>query len=894
MTAAAPLVGATLPVLRAMLDEARAKDYRCGVLGVRAVPRWDGPEVFEHETVPVRVAACVSALAVREALLDVDPDGWLVVLTDRTDADLGAGLLGHLVWQRMRNPDPWAAVTARFAASAISAELVTRARNRDLAMGLLAAQPAHGWPPAPGGVLTATHTFASVARQHLHLPDVEVDGTVVLGWTTRPGLVGAVADLRSRAGDVVVDAVLGWMAARSGGASGPLAALMTSGAVADALPLGLVAGIVHAALRRSDPPAEQARIRMEPRLGGRTCTDGELAAWGREADAALDELTDRDLVAAQVHRADTLLVELHATALATASDDLPSGLTERLRKVAERLRAAVASGAMPIGADEVLEVDEAWASVATHRLARPDDRVMRFRAAVRLLRWLGTADQPAEGLGALLARHRDDDGWVDAAVNDASPGVGDADLGAALGSVLAAVRARRAPHDREFAVALAAHTAGTIVGPEVLHLEALLAEVVLPIASVTPTLLVVVDGMSVAVATEVIASATADRSQGWLEAMLPGHTRRAAALAVLPTLTRHSRCSLLSGRLASGEQDAERRGFQQALQDRPRLAGAPLFHKKVLETTRLGMAVADEVGSALDDATGRPLVACVLNTVDDALDRSDPVGTDWTVDTVRHLNPLLERAARSGRTVVLTSDHGHVVERRRGTQRAADGMSSARSRPASGPVPEADEVLVRGERVLDHNGAAVLAVDEDLRYGPLKAGYHGGASPAEAVVPVAVLVPGAEPEDTGLRVVAPYEPPWWSPAAAVRASAPLLVPDRPGQAELFATAEAPTAKHPLAGAVLASSAFAATSQLAGRGLATEQLAALLGALLDAPNGRVTQAVAADRLDVPPARLRGAIAHAQRLLNVEGYPVLRIDVDGAVVLDEGLLREQFSV
>ena len=35
-------------------------------------------------------------------------------------------------------------------------------------------------------------------------------------------------------------------------------------------------------------------------------------------------------------------------------------------------------------------------------------------------------------------------------------------------------------------------------------------------------------------------------------------------------------------------------------------------------------------------------------------------------------------------------------------------------------------------------------------------------------------------------------------------------------------------------------------------------------------------------------------HVQRLLNVEGYPVLRVDADGAtLILDEGLLREQFG-
>lgn len=52
-------------------------------------------------------------------------------------------------------------------------------------------------------------------------------------------------------------------------------------------------------------------------------------------------------------------------------------------------------------------------------------------------------------------------------------------------------------------------------------------------------------------------------------------------------------------------------------------------------------------------------------------------------------------------------------------------MSSSRSRGASTP-PGDGEVLVTGSRVLLHDGTAVLAVDENLRYGPIKSGYHGG------------------------------------------------------------------------------------------------------------------------------------------------------------------------
>ena len=93
--------------------------------------------------------------------------------------------------------------------------------------------------------------------------------------------------------------------------------------------------------------------------------------------------------------------------------------------------------------------------------------------------------------------------------------------------------------------------------------------------------------------------------------------------------------------------------------------------------------MADDVAAAIADVTGHPLVTCVLNTIDDALDRSDPGGTEWGADAVKHLAPLLDRARHAGRIVVLTADHGHIVERRQGTQRAYAGHFQR-------PVPRGD------------------------------------------------------------------------------------------------------------------------------------------------------------------------------------------------------------
>ena len=978
---------ATLPVLRALLDQARRKDYACGVLGVRARPEWPGAPTFTHADVPVRVVPCVSALAVREALLERVRGQWLVVLTDRPDDDLGAGVLSHLIWQRLRTPDPWDAVRLRFAASGVDPALTATADDREIAIGLLVASPSSGWPPAPGGVLTRDHALSAVAAAHLGLTDPVVDATSVLAWTADPAAVARVADLRALAGDALTGTVLDWAAGRAGAAGQPLRHLLRAGEARDAVPLGLVAGLLgeardgaagetaqraaqaaHLAQEVTRPApkgpqpapeamqlAREALIRLEPRLGGITPASAVLRSWARESSAViagmLQDPGSRANGEALLARADELLAAVRASGLADGSDLLPSGLTRRFASLAGALRAALASAArenanpdLPqITAAALASVEQAWTLVATHRLADADARTPAFHAAVRLARWLATSSAVAgTSLQALLDRHGDSDAWADSAVNDAAPGASDPDLGAGLAAVLAAVRARRAGHDLAFAAALAAHTSddppavsGTHAG--VRHLDELLPDVVVPLARNAPVLLLVLDGMSAGVGAEVVASVLSRTGDGWAEALLAGQSRRAAALAVLPTLTEVSRASLLSGELRTGGQDAERRGYE-ALTSAYGLPGAALFHKKPLDSSRLGYAVADDVAVAIADVAGHPLVTCVLNTIDDALDRSDPGGTEWGADAVKHLAPLLDRARNAGRVVVLTADHGHIVERRQGTQRSYADISSGRSRAAIEPVA-AGEVLVTGRRVLRHGGRAVLAVDEHLRYGPLKAGYHGGAAPAEAVVPVAILVPGAVPDDVELHLAPPQEPAWWidpvvpvtpvpsAPPAAARAPrptadlrsrpqdvtpslfdepdaapAPSLARTGPGKSgpARIGLAEAAPGKagqaSPAPAAVLRSAAYAAQKKVAGRVSVTdEQIRGLLDALLAAADHRLVPALAATALAVSPVLLRGAVLHAQRLLNVEGYPVLRVDADGAtVILDEVLLREQFGV
>lgn len=860
----AGLAAATRPVLGALLDEAHRRDYRSGVLGVRARPEWTSGG-FEHAGAHVTVKACPSVLAVREALVDRSADGWLVVLTDREETDLGAGVLTHLLWHRLRTPDPWEAVKQTFRATGLDPALTGDDDHRRLATGLLELAPAGGWPVARGGVLTREHALDSVAEAWLGIQDPEPAG--LFAWTVSPGAVAQLGSLRARGGDVLTTAVLHRVTRRLGVAAPAVQRLLEEGRAADCLALGLVAGVLVDAV--GSESARYAFVRAEPWLGRRPQAEQVARQWSDAAVAATRELLES---AAVLRQADRLLADLEASQLAGASDLLPAGL---------RLRLAALAEAMTAGGP----VEQRWLAVEQHRLAATDPRVTAFRAAVRLTRW---QPAPATSFSAMVTRHVEQDGWVDAAVSDAHPGVGESALGSALEQVLSTVRTQRNAHDRSFAEALARHTSddATPTG-DVLHLEDVLAARVLPLAAAVPVLFLLLDGMSVAVATEVVADV--QRDTGWREVSWSG--RRAGAVAVLPTLTEVSRASLFSGALQRGQQGHERDGFT-ALAASHGLQ-ARLFHKKPVDTTRPGHAVADEVGAALDDVAGLPLVACVLNTIDDALDRSDPGGTDWGADAVRHLRPLLSRAAEAGRVVVVTADHGHVIERRRGELRVGPGVESGRSRSAE-REPVDGEVLVRGRRVLTPDHAAVLAVDEAVRFAALKAGYHGGASPAEVVVPLVVLLPPALPLPVGLtELTAPVDPDWWSAPLPAQPPAPVPAPivlAAHGTPSLF---DQP-AQHPLVAEVLASATYRDQARLAPRRVITDDaVAALLTALLVTPARRLPQGEVVRLLGVAPALGRGAVTQLQQLFNVDGYDVVAVDGD-AVVLHEQWLREQFEL
>lgn len=930
MTAPALVTPATRSMLLAMIDMAKRRRYESGVLGVLARPDYAEHQDLHHDGQLVRVRPAESALAVRESLQEHVDGDWMVIVTDRDDQDLGAGLLAHFIGTRLQRPDAWEALRQSFSASGVAPALASRPGSRDLANALLSARPPEGWPPAPAGVLTRAHAMTCVARTHLDLVGDVVDAITVLGWSVLPKASTALAELRQNYGDVLADALVEWIAESVGQAGTPIRTLLQAGAAADLVPLGIALDLITREGYDADEShiAKLAAVRLEQPLGKPLPAPDVLAAHGSAAIAVLADLARTDHKDAHVgrvlSRADAILASLDATSLAVHSDVLPSGFRHRLALISATLRRGVllhAAGEATLDASRAIE--RAWALCARHRLGqRSTPEVLAFGAAVKLWRWITTPGVADDADFATRVRsHLDHGSWADLAINDVDTGVDDPDLSATLHAVFDAAMARRNREELGFAQRLATVTAvdsqglGHERGPSgaepFWNLESLLTSLVIPMARQTPVLFVVMDGMSAAAANEIVGHLTGEL--GWFEVgALPRATRRAVGLAVMPTITEVSRSSLLCGSLQRGGQDQERAGFA-ALTGKASKIHAELFHKKGLDTTRPGALVADGVGAAIDNGTGTPLVAVILNTIDDALDRSDPAGTAWNTDAVKHLAPLLARARAAGRTVVMTSDHGHVVERRRGVQRHAPDMTSGRSRGTSTPA-QPDEIAVIGPRVLTDSHQAVLAVSEALRYGPLKAGYHGGGSAQEVVVPVIVLLPDEATNMLELPFLPPQSPTWWSildvaaPAATTTRNELTGIPTHGGKGRgagtpgptLFDDPPVPTAEATqeasLGAKIVASEVYAAQRKVLSRlPIRDEQIQSLVDALTSAAGARLPRTVVAAALGVAGFRIEGALSQARQLLNVEGYNVVGVDPDGqTIVLDVPLMREQFGV
>jgi hypothetical protein len=864
--------------------------------------------------VQVAVAACPTVLSVLAALAaEREPGRYLVILTPLEGKEIGDSVLARGIRDEVKSINRWDLVQDAFGARLADPALTTsRTGYHWVAEALLDAQPPGGWRRLAGPVLTLSTALNRLAAARLGIEAVAdesgVDAASLLEWTTQSASVARFLALREeeRAG------IITWLNRTAGHAAEVIFRMDATGKITDAVPFGLVMvalcrrdDTLAARIR-----AEERYLAGPLQSDEATPADEKMKAFGEAAESLVARWAyngHAPLAAAMSERAELILRDLGGSAAAGESKVLEAGLDARLAALAEALSAflsalpaeplappagsassaaassrpassrssrptsssaSAASSSPPVssspaasgslaspftplpaaGAAALTAVEDGLDRVRRHSRTRGrDSETEAATSAVRLARWLATPAEPPGTLADEATRMLRCWAWADRCLEVIYRA--DTSRVPRLASVYASLweraRTRRAGHDEAFARKLATWTQGSAGPEELLLAENLLERVARPVADTrTGTekrlpVIIVLDGMTAAIGSELAGEITAGGL--WLEAGRRGDGRE-PVLSTVPSVTAISRTSLLTGTLQAGGQPQERAGFA-AFWGRRK---SRLFHKADLLAAP-GQPIAVQVSEAI--AEPDTIVGVVLNAIDDSLD-SGPRPLPWKVQDIDYLRAVLIEARRASRPVILTADHGHVLDRgadlhrgqvpggaeypeARRLEAASPGSVSPESvRPESARyrtgTPGPGEITVRGPRVFSPagklsagdalsaagkpsaagklsaaynastsdrpggsdqpdvaggnegpgwkpGGEVVAAVDEAIRYLPRKAGYHGGASPAEVVVPVITLLPSASLLPSGWHAydAAGHAPAWWhAPASRVPAAEP--------------------------------------------------------------------------------------------------------------------------
>ncbi|MEV1077458.1 BREX-2 system phosphatase PglZ [Streptomyces sp. NPDC050211] len=879
-----------------------------------------GPEEF---SVPVgdgtrrkvRVAHTTSVLGLTDAwqahLATEDAD-LLVVTTDVPGERISLDLLGEMVRSQIIAVDEADIVKQLFGASDLDPRM-----RRDpwlwLPAALIDAEPdaARGGWPQHGAVLTLDAAMRALVGVRLGLEGLfeggaSVDVDALLAWSRTPGGPERLAALSEAERRGITE----WLAQSAGEAAPVLLRLALQGRGAEATALGVLASVMTGDTASADAAvalgsvfgrgSRPSELRAYARAVEGTLTRwiGEASGRGPQSEEALQRVVD------VLHQADRLADEAHLTAALAGNPFLPSSFQARLSRLAD----ALSKGPQAAQA--------AWEHVAEHQLAAVlyPKQVELARMAVRLRRWLDTPEPAVSSVGQAVRTHVADWGWVDRALAQLWVGGGEAGPALALAyrAVHDAVRGRRALLDEAFAARLgpwvkratAAQSGGALLVEDVLR------TIALPLAKMRPPLVLVLDGMSSAVAAQLGEELTG--AGRWSE--LSGDGRRSAAVAMVPSVTAISRATLLCGRPVSGGQSVEKEGFADFWKQHRHTA--VLFHKNEIPgppgqllDPRLVAAIAS------DDVVG-----VVLSTIGESLDHGQrSTLADWSVSRVKYLTELLNSARGQGRPVVLVSDHGHVLDRTgaEAGPSTAEGVESARWR--TGPEVGEGEVSLSGPRVLENGGRVTMPWSEEIRYTPRKSGYHGGAALAEMTVPVLVLAPSAELAPAEWRELPreTVQPSWWEaeatslpvpiPVKPAKRAAKVKPKPRPQEGELFAddAVEVPATTPPaepsvltLGQRVLDTTVYKHQRKFVRKPPEHKVVAAVIDALDHAGGTLSLAAVAAAALGSggrTNTRTEGLVTVLTRLLNIEGYEVISlIDSRTRVRLNRETLREQFEL
>jgi len=885
--------------IKALVAAVRKKVPKARVIGIHSPEPWVGASCMQDGDQDYVIHQCESPLSFRMALRQPSrPNATNILITNLEDNDLGEDVLLRLAKRRLLQIKPWEILRDRFDAHAVDPRLT---RHAWIAEALLELITSEGYPPARGGFLDAETVWPLLLRQSIDLLADTPDLTTLLRWS-----LDAEATTRFRqCRDEFRKGAVRWLAERAGPVAETIMHCVERLDQPDAVPLGLATGVIYhaSAIGR----LEKATGKLEERFfGGHSAEPEHMQRWSTAATEVVRALRQPESKTYRqtIQRADEILREVQADDFAHLSDTSPLGFDQRLARVGDRLLDVVQRGSW----DLVDELVDAHQAVRRHdRAAREVRRLERVDMALRLVRWQARQQKEPPTDPQSFAEAADDylheGGFVDWGRLSLRSGDPVRGLSEAYAQLFDRVTEVRQQQSRTFGKLLADWTAAGSHGDGVIPVERVLEDVIAPLVEKNLVLMIVIDGMSVAVCRELLADIT---QHDWIAISEPGRNFNRPGVSTIPSVTEFARTSLLCGALRQGGQDNEKAGFAEhpTLVDRSRSGSPPvLFHKAGLsetEDTVLAAEVRKEIAS-----THRKVVGVVVNAVDDNLLKGEQIDIRWTRDEIKVLPALLHEARIARRLVVLVSDHGHMLDCQAVPRSQHKEQPSGERWRSAEEAPAEDELLVEGSRVLTPGQRLVAPWSERVRYGVKKNGYHGGLTPQEMVVPIAVLSSTDDlPKDWSEQPI--DTPVWWDEPSteppAKPQPAPKLKPVKPAaKGTLFDMEEDKTPAvegvtvPEWVSRLLSCAVFEDQKRLGGRGVPTDEMLTKLLSALDQRGGKMTAVALARALEFPPVRLPGLLAKTERILNVDGFDVLRRDdASDTIELNRDLLLKQFDL
>jgi len=865
------------------------------VIALRNSGNWPGPDKLivngeDHFVIP-----CISELQIRESLGQLDEGNHAgILLCEVEQPALSEDVLARLVGRKIHQPQKEETLRGLFSARGLDARILA---CRPLVDALINGAPAGGYSPAPGGTLDIQFAWKALLKRQLGFEVGEITFAELLRWAAIPSGRTLLLDMPA----ALRDELARWLSPAYGQAPRHLFRALDSELGNDLVALGLLFGLLLDADKVAMADAHTAAARLEQYFGNEPVDPGTRQTWFQAAASQYGKLAETEVFQAQgiVQNLDRLIDRIRLQAWAQVSDFSLLGLEKRLIAAGEAIDKAGES----LSDDQFQVARAALEKVAQHHSeSEKVTRLSRLQMALRLVLWLRAANLPAPEatFSQLIDYYATEGGFIDWARTSVVESDPNPQIKQALRSILDKVDTRWNHFQQQFVGSLQQWSVQDSVLPGVLRIEEVLWSVVAPVARLHPALLIVLDGMSQAVFRELVTNLM---RRNWVAVAAPSAETPQAALAAIPTITEISRRALLSGQLplpVQGTEKSDFSGSDRLLEMVGGQARPQLFLKgDLLDTGRIGLSAT--VTQALANSRCR-LVGVVVNAVDDTLGSSDQTTYSWDVDRIAILNDLMRAASESGRVIILTSDHGHVLDEGSQIVRQPLAETGDRYRQVSGPISEG-EMELSGPRVQAANGTnRIIALAQPRRrYQGKRRGYHGGVCPAEMVVPCVVLRSSNTEVSKEWEDLPPYEPSWWSLRPDIQTEVilkplPTLRTSVRKQPELFQPpAESVAGNVAWIDQLVVSSTYQQQVRATVRGAPSVDQFKKFLAVLNQRNGRMQRGQLAQQLAIPLLRVDGLIQNYRRLLNVDGYDVLSYDQSSeAISLNIELLHSQFEL